>query len=161
MIERSAAPDGRSVTPLVGVLALLAITVALAVAVAAGLHAIEPVDPAPGPVLELSADADEGTLALVHRRGEPIDVEAIDLTVTVGGEPLDEQPPVPFFQVDGFRGGPAGPFNAASDPTWEPGETASLRVAETNGPSIDAGDRIVVTVARDGERIATAETTAT
>ena len=150
----------RSIAPVVGALLLLAVVVAMGVAVAAGVGSLEPVDPAPAATLELAATADDDRLVIEHVAGESLDVRALSVRVTVEGEPLDEQPPVPFFQDDGFRGGPTGPFNAESDPTWAAGERAGVRVAETNDPSIEAGDRVAVTISRDGDRVATLETTA-
>jgi hypothetical protein len=82
-------------------------------------------------------------------------VRRLAVRVTVAGTPLRHQPPVRFFAARGFRAGPTGPFNAAADPAWTAGETASLRLASTNAPGIDPDDRVVVRVLVDGRRVAT------
>ncbi|ELZ36840.1 hypothetical protein C472_09768 [Halorubrum tebenquichense DSM 14210] len=127
--------DGRGIAPVAGVL-LIAITVVLAGGVAtATLDA--PSDPPPSAVLSLSATDDR--VSIYHRGGDPIDVAAATVRVRVDGEPLDEQPPVPFFSATGYRPGPTGPFNAASGDTWRAGDTATFRVAGTTRRSPRAG----------------------
>lgn len=159
MSSRRRAP-ARAVAPVVGVLALVFVTACLAAVVAVAVGSVGVVEPVPAAAFELGVDSDEGSVALTHLAGEPLCVRDVTLTVTVEGEPLAEQPPVPFFAADGFRGGPEGPFNEAADPEWRVGETATVRVAETNDPSIEPGDTVRVTVAVDGETIARLETTA-
>jgi len=149
----------RAVAPVAGAL-LLVVTVGLVGVVAgvtAGLPADVLADPAPAAALSASAEGDRVTL--VHRGGDALDVGALRLVVRVDGEALARQPPVPFFSAPGFRSGPTGPFNAASDDRWTAGERASFRVAETNRPVPAPGDRIEVRVYADGARIATLEAT--
>ncbi|WP_247729763.1 type IV pilin N-terminal domain-containing protein [Halovivax limisalsi] len=154
--------DQRSIAPIVGVLCLLALTVCLAGVAAVTITSIDPVEPAPNAALDLTVDSETHTFEFAHHHGDPLDVTAIDVTVTVEGTPLADQPPVPFFQTNGFEGGPTGPFNSRADPSWHPGESAGFRVAATNEPPIDSGDRVVATVeTTDGRTIATLETTAT
>lgn len=153
--------DQRSITPVVGVLCLLALTICLAGVVTVTVTSIDPVDPAPNAAIELAVDGETDAFEFRHRHGESLDVNALDVTVRVEGTPLASQPPVPFFQVPGFEGGPIGPFNSRADPDWQPGEIAGFRVSTTNQPSIDPGDRVVVTIeTADGRAIATLETTA-
>ncbi|WP_049908613.1 MULTISPECIES: type IV pilin N-terminal domain-containing protein [Halorubrum] len=140
--------------PVAGVL-LIAITVVLAGGVAtATLDA--PTEPAPSAVLSLSATDDR--VSIYHRGGDPIDVAAATVRVRVDGEPLDEQPPVPFFSAAGFRPGPTGPFNAASDDAWRAGDTATFRVAGTNDPTLAPGRTVTVEIAVDGQPVASLET---
>jgi hypothetical protein len=121
------------------------------------------------------ADADDRPVAftatvvgdvvrVVHRRGRPLDVRAISLTVYVDGTPLDRQPPIPFFSAPGFVSAPTGPFNPAADPRWSRGEAASVTVADANGPGVAPGDRVTVVVSagdgHDGEVLARASATA-
>ncbi|QAU14374.1 type IV pilin [Halorubrum sp. BOL3-1] len=142
--------------PVAGVL-LLAITVVLAGGVAtAALDA--PSDPAPSAMLSLSVTDDR--VSIYHRGGDPVDVAAATVRVRVGGEPLDEQPPVPFFSAAGFHPGPTGPFNAASDDTWRAGDTATFRVAGTNDPTLGPGRTVAVEVTVDGRPVASLETVA-
>lgn len=146
--------SARAIAPVAGVL-LLAITVVLAGGVVtAGLD--RPTDPAPSASLSLSAADDR--VAIDHRGGDALDVTELTVRVRVAGEPLARQPPVPFFSAAGFRPGPTGPFNAASDDRWRVGETASFRVAGTNDPTLAPGRRVSVTVSVDGQPVATLET---
>ncbi|TKX53986.1 MULTISPECIES: type IV pilin [Halorubrum] len=141
--------------PVAGVL-LIAITVVLAGGVAtAALGGPSPTVP-PSAVLSLSATDDR--IAIDHRGGDPIDVAAVTIRVSVDGEPLDSQPPVPFFSAAGFHPGPTGPFNAASDDTWRVGQTASFRVAGTNDPTLAPGKTVTVRITTDGQPVATLET---
>jgi hypothetical protein len=133
----------------------LAVALLVAVAVGGVALAVAP-DPAPRPALALSVDAGSDTLALVHRGGDAVDARALSLRVRVAGRPLRHQPPVPFFAARGFRAGPTGPLNPAADPRWSAGERASLRLAATNAPRPAPGDRVTVTVAVDGRRVARA-----
>lgn len=151
--------DRRAVAPVVGGVLLVALTVVLAAAVgAAALGAAGDV-PDPGGegtvALSLSVDAGPDRLTLVHRAGAPLDARQLRVRIRVAGTPLEHQPPVPFFAARGFRAGPTGPFNPAADPRWTAGERASLRLASTNAPGIDPGDRVVVRVAVDDRRVAT------
>lgn len=125
---------------------LVFVVVALASVVAIGVMAVPTPAAAPQAALELSVDAGADRIELTHLAGDALDAEALRLTVQVAGEPLTHQPPVPFFAARGFRSGPTGPFNPAADPRWTAGETASFRVASTNAPTIDSGDRVRVDV---------------
>ena len=141
--------------PVAGVL-LLAITVVLAGGVAAAALDAPTATVAPSAVLSLSATDDR--IAIEHRGGDPIDVSTVTVRVRIDGEPLAEQPPVPFFSASGFRPGPTGPFNSASDDTLRVGETATFRVAETNDPTLEPGRSVTVAISADGQPVATLET---
>ena len=141
--------------PVAGVL-LIAITVVLAGGVAtAALDGPSETVP-PSAVLSLSATDDR--IAVSHRGGDPIDVAAVTIRVSVDGEPLDEQPPVPFFSAAGFHPGPTGPFNAAGGDTLRVGNTATFRVADTNDPTLEPGRTVTVEITADGQPVATLET---
>ena len=150
----------RASAPVVGIALLLAVTVAVSGAVAAGVFSVAPSDPPPQASLALSADADADRVALTHRGGDPLDVRELTVRVEVDGDPLARQPPVPFFAAAGFRGGPTGPFNPAADQRWTPGETASFRVAATNDPELWPGATVAVTVYHDDRPVAELEATA-
>ncbi len=140
--------------PVAGVL-LLAITVVLAGGVVtAALDA--PAEPAPTTSLSLSATDDRVTVT--HRGGDALDANDLRVRVRVDGDPLARQPPVPFFSAAGFRPGPTGAFNAASDDTWRVGGTASFRVAGTNDPVLEPGRTVTVDITVDGRPVATLET---
>ena len=141
--------------PVAGVL-LIAITVVLAGGVAAAALDGPSATVPPSAVLSLSATDDR--IAIEHRGGDPIDVAAVTVRVSVDGEPLEKQPPVPFFSAAGFHPGPTGPFNSAGDDTLRVGETAAFRVADTNDPTLEPGRRVTVEIAADGRPVATLET---
>lgn len=144
----------RGIASAVGVALLLVLTVTLAGAVAVALDT----DLAEGPPVarfSLEADAAADRVSIVHETGEPVEPAALAVEIRVAGVPLAEQPPVPFFAAPGFRSGPQGPFNSATDGAWTAGERATLRLASTNHPSIDAGDRVRVVLRTDRGRVAT------
>lgn len=156
-------PD-RAVSSTVGVTLLLVVTVLLAATVGSVALASVPEETvssttAATPVA-LSVSAADDRLSFTHRAGRPLDVDALTFHVAVDGTPLAHQPPVPFFSATGFRAGPTGPFNVASDGTWSVGETAAFRVASTNSPSLEPGARVTVRVATDDRVVARLSTTA-
>lgn len=140
-----------STTP-VAVVLLVAITVVAAAGVAVALPSL-PSEPEPHRSVSADVTAD-GEVNLMLRSGPSVDVRDLDLRVTVDGHALSHQPPVPFFAARGFRGGPTGPFNVASDSTWSVGETAGFRLADTNDPSLDAGDTVEISVVVRGQVVA-------
>lgn len=150
--------SGRAVAPIVGVVLLLAVTVVAATAVGTAVTVEPPIQPT-NTAFEAAADAD-GEVRITHLRGDPIDPETLRLRVSVDGELLDEQPPVPFFSAHGFESGPDGAFNVAFEGKWRPGETASFRIAGTNDPAVRAGSSIEVELYVGAAAIATLETTA-
>lgn len=144
----------RGAAPVVAVALLVLLAVTLAGALAAGLASVGSPDPPPRAALDLAVDADAARVTLTHLGGETLDVRELRLRVAVDGTPLAQQPPVPFFTARGFRAGPTGPFNSAAAPAWRPGETASLRMAGTNAPTLTPGARIRATVYADGHVVA-------
>lgn len=150
----------RATTPTIGIALLIGITVALAVLVA-GIGTGVPTPTATSEAaIDVTVTADADRITLVHRGGTALDVEALSLWIAVDGEPLDEQPPIPFFSATGFRPGPTGPFNAATDGRWAAGQRASVRLASTNAPTIDPGDQVTVRLLEEGDPIVTETTTA-
>lgn len=148
----------RALSPLIGCLLLTAITVASAGIVGAAV-AVDP--PSSAPVASFDAEADaSGEIRLTHRGGDAIDPDSLRVRIHVDGDPLDEQPSVPFFSARGFESGPTGAFNSATAGDWRAGETASLRLAGTNGPSLYAGANVEIQVYVEGQRIAALTVTA-
>ncbi|MWV65685.1 type IV pilin [Halorubrum sp. JWXQ-INN 858] len=144
----------------IGVALLVAVAVVLAAGIAGATMQVAPgttTGTVPTASLSLSAAGDR--LTLTHRAGDRLDAGTIELRVSVDGTPLNRQPPVPFFSARGFRPGPTGPFNAASEDTWTAGQSASLRVAGTNAPQLRAGRTVTVRVIVDGRTMTTLETT--
>ncbi len=153
---------------MVGIVVLLAIGVLLGGVVAAGAEAVVSAtgqelggdgDDAPGSIavsLRVAGD----TIAVTHEAGPDLRISRVRLVVAVDGTPLAVQPPVPFFAAEGFRAGPTGPFNVASDGTWTAGETGSVRVAGTNDPAPEPGRTVSVAIYVADERVATVRGTA-
>lgn len=147
----------RAVSPVVGVVCLVAVTVVLAAGVGAGTQLTTPSKPTTAS-FDVTAD-DTGEVTVRHRGGDSIDPAALDIHVRIDGEPLDRQPPVPFFSARGFESGPTGPFNSARSEQWRAGETASFRIAGTNSPRLRADDTVTVRISVDGHDLARLETT--
>jgi FlaG/FlaF family flagellin (archaellin) len=139
----------RGSVPVVGVVLVTFLAVVLAVAVGAVMTTTTPERP-PTAQLGLSADASAQEIALAHEGGETLTVSNLELQIEVDGRDLAQQPTVPFFASEGFRGGPEGPFNDASDDEWHAGETATLRLASTNAPAIEPDSTVTVVVVTDG-----------
>ncbi|THE65466.1 type IV pilin [Salinadaptatus halalkaliphilus] len=148
-------------SPIVGVLVLLAITVCLAAVVAAGAATMTLEAGGPTAAFDLQADGETGAVAIEHVAGDSIDVTELSVTVAVEGTALRDQPPVPFVGADGFDGTPTGPFNEATEPVWHAGERAAVTVAETNEPTPESGETVSVRLVVDGQQVAALETTAT
>lgn len=153
-------PD-RGVSPVVGVVCLTAVTVVLAAIVGTAVLGATPQPSTPSvPSASFGLAAEpSGDVTLVHRGGDAVDPETIELFVRVGDEPLEWQPPVPFFSARGFESGPTGAFNSATTDTWEAGETASFTVAGTNDPGLRAGETVTVRISIDGHGVSAVETT--
>jgi len=143
----------------IGVVLLVTVAVVLAGTVATmALGAGAALSDGSTPTAMMDATAEGDRLTLTHHAGDRIDVRNLDVRIRVDGEPLVNQPPVPFFSATGFRPGPTGPFNAASDDEWTAGESASLAVASTNGPAFRPGRTVEVRLIVDGRTITTLET---
>lgn len=140
----------RAVSPVIGVVLLVALTVVASAAV--GLAVPDLADPPPRAALSLSVDGDEVTLT--HEAGDPLAVADLRVVVSVGGARLAHQPPVPFFAATGFEPGPTGPFNSASEGPWTAGERATLELAGTNAPLPEPGETVRVRVYADGREVA-------
>lgn len=147
----------RGLSPAIGVVLLTALTVLAATAVGTAV-----VVDTPSPVTNARVDAEadaSGEIRITHQGGDAIDPDSLRVRIAVDGSPLAEQPPVPFFSAKGFESGPTGPFNSATGGSWEAGETATLRVAATNHPTLRRGATVEVRLYVDERRISTIETT--
>lgn len=156
-----ASPAGdRAISPVIGTITLVLLTILLTAVIGTtvvGSTGLGPDAAAPPVVISASAD-DSGSITLTHDGGSAIDVEQTSVRVTVDGEPLERQPPVPFFSVRGFEPGPRGAFNSASDGPWSVGETTSFTVAGTNAPALTEGATVEVRILRDDRVLASAQT---
>lgn len=150
----------RALSPAVATTLLLVVTLVVAGSIGViAMHSVSLREPKQV-TIGVSANAATDEMTFTNRAGEALDVESLDIEIRVNGEPLANQPPVPFFSADGFRAGPTGPFNSASDPTWHVGERASVTLAETNAPLLEPGDEVVVRIVDDETLVAEVETTA-
>lgn len=147
----------RASTAPVAVVLLVAVTVFGAASVALVLPAL-PDEPEPRRTVGVDATAD-GWVVLTLRSGPAVDVDRLDVRVAVDDQPLRHHPPVPFFVAHGFRAGPTGPFNVASDQRWSVAETASFRVAGTNDPTLSAGASVRIRLLVNDQIVAVARTT--
>lgn len=138
--------SARAVSQLVGMALFVALTVVVAGVVGAATLQARPAEPGPRAALTLAVDAGTDRLALAHEGGDQLAVADLRVRVSVDGVPLAHQPPVPFFVARGFRAGPTGPFNVASDGIWSAGETAGVRVASTNEPTLEPGVAVRVRI---------------
>lgn len=148
----------RGTTPVVGILLLVSITVVAAATVSL-VVATPPSEPPPTAAIGASVAADSDRITLTHRGGESLNVTDISIQITVDGQKLEEQPPVPFFATPGFESGPTGPINVASPDQWHAGETTSFRLASTNDPLIEPGDTVRIRIyGKRGQIVSLTET---
>ena len=152
--------SARATAPVIGGILVVALTVVLATVVGTAMlgGGSVPATPEPAPTATVDLSVDDDTLRFTHESGDTLDVRSLSVWISVDGDRLDEQPPVPFFSASGFEPGPTGPFNSASDPEWSVGETARLTVAGTNSPSIEPGSTVSVRFTTDGQTILRTET---
>ncbi|MFW6436705.1 MAG: type IV pilin [Halococcoides sp.] len=153
----------RATSPVVGVVLLVCLTVVLAGSVAAAIGSMPAPEEPRFASIDGSVDADTDRIVLVHRRGDPLDVDSIEVRIAVDGTPLAHQPALPAAGMEGFEDVPEGPFNRGAETNrWTAGERAALTVAAppANTPAIDPGDRVTVTISRNGHHIARLSMTA-
>jgi flagellin-like protein len=149
----------RATSPVVGTVLLIALTVIAAASVGVAVTA-STADPPPSAAIETTADPETNEITVTHRGGDTIDVSELSVHITIDGQPLAEQPPVPFFAALGFVSGPGGPFNAASPDEFRAGQTATIQLATTNDPLLSPGSTVTVEFRTDDTVIARATTTA-
>jgi len=152
------ATGDRASSTAVGVVLLVAASAALAAVLGLALGAGTPAAPAHAE-FSLAVDPVSDRVAVVHAGGDSLDPGELRVRISVEGDPIAHQPPVPFFSARGFHSGPTGPFNSATGGEWTAGERPSLRLADTN-TDIRAGDRVVVELYRGDQRLAVLETVA-
>ena len=140
----------RAVAPVVGIVVIVAGAILLGVTLAAVLTSTELTNPPPRLEMAGSIDTSTYVLTLEHLGGDDIDLHSVEFSVEIDDEPLEKQPPIPFFAASGFAGGPTGPFNSATDDTWSAGERSTFRIASTNDPLPSQNSTVRVTVRQDG-----------
>lgn len=144
----------RAIAPIIGTLLLVGVTVGLAALLGTVVVGVTPPEGVAFVVLEVAVDLETNEIILTNHGGATLDVGSIEVRILINGTPLEHQPPVPFFSAVGFRAGPTGPFNTAADSSWEPDESAKLRIASTNSPQLRSGALVTVELYRDGQPLA-------
>lgn len=152
--------DERALSPVIGIVLMVGLTLVLAATVGTVVFAPGTEQPAKTVRLSASADGNSDTITVTHEGGDSLDVERIDLRILINGQPLDHQPPVPFFAARGFNSGPTGPFNSRTTGPWTAGESGSLTLASTNAPDLNPGDTVEITVTSENDVLASLEITA-
>lgn len=148
----------RAVSPVIGTVLLVSITVVLAGVVTASIGGTAVPDTEPTSA-SITADASpDGRIVLTHEGGEPIDVRNVSVRVSVQDTRLAHQPPIPFFSSTGFEPGPTGPFNSAADSRWSVGEQGSFTISDTNTPVPKPGDEVVLEFYRGDRPLTTVRT---
>ncbi|MFW5939243.1 MAG: type IV pilin N-terminal domain-containing protein [Halolamina sp.] len=148
----------RAISPALGAVLLVGVTVLTASVVGTALLGQAAALNGPPPTASFAVDAEDDRVSLTHDGGEAVDVHALRVEISVDGDALDHQPPVPFFAAEGFHGGPDGAFNPEAGTEWTVGETTSFRVAETNDPALAAGARLTVELFYGDQRFASLST---
>ena len=145
---------------MVAVVLVVACTIGLSVGVVALSGSIGSPSAPPQVILTGAADTSTGVITIAHDGGEELDVDSLALVVTIDGDELVHQPPVPFFSSDGFAPGPTGAFNVASDRTLTAGETASFELAASNEPQLESNSVVRIRVIYEDAMLLTIEFTA-
>ena len=147
----------RAVAPVIGIVLMLVITVVLAGAIAAYLLVLPTTEGATQATISATVNTETAEFQFVHDGGDAIAVETLTIEITIDGEPLTSQPPVPFVGSHGFNGSPSGPFNEGGDTRWVPGQRASFRLACTNHPKPSDESTIVIELFVDDRPLTTLE----
>lgn len=158
LFDRAAGRADRGVSPVLGVVLLVGLTVCIAAVLGTVMFGQAAAVDGPAPRATFSVDAAGDRISVVHEGGDAVTVGPLRVEVTVDGEPLAHQPPVPFFAATGFEGGPTGPFNPSSEGNWTAGERASFRVAGTNAPALEPDAALTVELFHGETRIASLTT---
>jgi flagellin-like protein len=143
----------RAVSPVVGVVLIVAVTVVLAGVV--GAFAIGIGDSGNAPEAAITAERDGNEINLTHHSGDPLDVTELTVRIFVDGEPLEKQPDVPAYGSTGFND-LSGAFHVWGTQPWKAGETAGLEIAGNNAPQPSDGSQVTVKIYAEGEPVATA-----
>lgn len=151
----------RALSSVTGVVLLVALTVGLAAVVGLVGFGNVTATPTPRATFSISADATTDQIAITHDGGDTLSTDDLTVRVTVDGQALAHQPPIPFFAATGFASGPTGPFNPSADHAWSAGETAAFELASTNAPLLDPGSTVRVTISTDSAVVARLRTEAT
>ncbi len=150
----------RGITPVVGVVILLLVTLGLSGALAVVIADSQPTVEPQSFSFSINATHEEehgGTIELFHEGGATVYTGDIDLWVEIDGTPLKVQPDVPYSS-NGLSGMAKGPFNwNSADKNWGAGEYGSFNIAKSaNEPHIEVGSEVTVKIYHEDVLVASA-----
>jgi FlaG/FlaF family flagellin (archaellin) len=142
----------RAVSTIPAIVLLTLLTIALGVGIAATSQQVHAAghDPCQATPIAVGFTVDGPVLRVTHLAGPPLSLDNATTTITVDGDPLRHQPPLPFFAARGFQAAPTGAFNSGSDGTFSVGEDASMQIAQTNHPWPDRGSAVRLMIRSHG-----------
>lgn len=145
--------NNSAVSPVIGVILLIAITVASSGAAFIVMNNYELEKPVITLIEIEGIDlSNHQEVILVHKGGESIDITQINILISINDEMLDHNLvnlPV-IGGITGFYGALGGvfwgsPSNQGHDNRWDPGEYGNFKIASSNAV-LKTGDRIKVTI---------------
>jgi flagellin-like protein len=142
------------ISPVIGIILIIAITLVLSVVVYATVSAYEVKDPVFANIEIESVDLfNHQEVVLVHKGGDSIDVSDISIMISVNGETLKNNlinlpvtgTPYGFTHALGgvFWGTPG---NQSHDNIWDPGDKGDFNIATGNNTVLHSGDQLKVTI---------------
>ncbi|MCD4845888.1 MAG: type IV pilin N-terminal domain-containing protein [Methanosarcinales archaeon] len=152
--------NNSAVSPVIGVILLIAITVASSGAAFVLLNSYELEKPVITLIDIENIDlSNHQEVILVHKGGDPIDITQINILISINDEMLDHNLinlPV-IGGITGFYGALGGvfwgsPSNQSHDNIWGPGEYGNFKIASSNAV-LKTGDQIKVTIVHNPTNI--------
>lgn len=140
-------------SPVIGILLIMAITVVLSVAVYATVSVYGIKEPAIANIEIESINLSNQEVVLVHRGGDAIDVSDISILISVNGVTLKNNlldlpvtgTPCGFSHALGgvFWG---TPNNRSQDTIWDPGDRGDFNIARSNNTELRSGDLLKISI---------------
>ena len=135
--------DKRAVSPVIGVILMVAITVILAAVIAAFVFGYGAIDAAPQAGLQITHAKNLGTVTMMHVGGDALDnskltwIESVNLGVTWTSPAV--------FTGNATGQWTVGNINTYTPTTGKTGETLQVKIIHTPSNSIVGGGSITVT----------------
>jgi flagellin-like protein len=142
------------ISPVIGIILIIAITLVLSVVVFATVNAYEVKEPVFANIeIESVNISNQQEVVLVHKGGDSIDISDISIMISVNGETLKNNlknlpvtgTPYGFSHALGgvFWGTPG---NQSHDNIWDPGDKGGFNIATSNNTVLNSGDQLKVTI---------------
>ena len=141
------------ISPVIGIILIIAITMVLSVVVFATVIAYEVKEPVFAIIKIESVNLSNQEVVLIHKGGDSIDVSDISIMISVNGEMLNNNlknlpvtgTPYGFSHALGgvFWGTPG---NQSHDNIWDPGDKGEFNIAKSNNTILNSGDQLEVTI---------------